>query len=88
MPSRFAMATVLSRGQHRQRSTRSVPPTEIGRHFYEQARAAMAQLTQAAESVSKISQELCGELRLLAPMSFGTLWLSPLSPASRSCTRA
>lgn len=61
-----------------QRSTRRVQPTESGRHFYEQARAAMAQLTNAAESISKTSQELCGELRILAPMSFGTLWLSPL----------
>ncbi|UDM52701.1 LysR family transcriptional regulator [Cupriavidus sp. MP-37] len=61
-----------------QRSTRRVQPTESGRQFYDQARAAMAQLTQAAENVSKFSQELCGELRILAPMSFGTLWLSPL----------
>ncbi|MCY1515789.1 HTH-type transcriptional regulator DmlR [compost metagenome] len=61
-----------------QRSTRSVQPTESGRHFYEQARAAMRQLTHAAESISETSQQLCGELRILAPMSFGTLWLSPL----------
>ncbi|MCO5399055.1 LysR family transcriptional regulator [Ralstonia soli] len=61
-----------------QRSTRSVQPTEAGRHFYEQARAAMAQLIRAAESLSETSRQLCGELRILAPMSFGTLWLSPL----------
>ncbi|EYS85104.1 LysR family transcriptional regulator [Cupriavidus sp. SK-4] len=61
-----------------QRSTRRVQPTESGRHFYEQARAAMAQLTHAAESISETSGDLCGELRILAPMSFGTLWLSPL----------
>jgi len=64
-----------------QRSTRRIQPSESGLHFYEQARAAMAQLTQAAESLSQHSGELCGELRILAPMSFGTLWLSPLIAA-------
>lgn len=61
-----------------QRSTRRVQATESGQHFYDQARAAMTQLTHAAESISETSQQLCGELRILAPMSFGTLWLSPL----------
>jgi len=61
-----------------QRSTRRILPSESGRYFYDQARAAMCQLTQAAQSVSETSGELCGELRVLAPMSFGTRWLSPL----------
>ena len=61
-----------------QRSTRRVQATESGQHFYDRARAAMTQLTHAAESISETSQQLCGELRILAPMSFGTLWLSPL----------
>lgn len=61
-----------------QRSTRRVQPTENGARFYEETRSALAQLTRAAETISQNSQELCGELRILAPMSFGTLWLSPL----------
>ena len=61
-----------------QRSTRRIQPSEVGRYFYEQARAAMNQLTQAAHSVSEAAGEVCGELRILAPMSFGTRWLSPL----------
>lgn len=61
-----------------QRSSRRMQPSESGRYFYEQARAAMSQLTQAAQSVSEAAQEVCGELRILAPMSFGTRWLSPL----------
>ena len=61
-----------------QRSTRRIQPSEGGRYFYEQARAAMSQLTQAAHSVSEAAREVCGEIRILAPMSFGTRWLSPL----------
>ena len=60
-----------------QRSTRRIQPSESGRFFYEQARAAMNQLTQAAQNVSEAAREICGELRILAPMSFGTRWLSP-----------
>lgn len=61
-----------------QRSTRRIQPSEGGRHFYEQARAAMNLLTEAAQSVSEAAGEVCGDLRILAPMSFGTRWLSPL----------
>ncbi|NOV23975.1 LysR family transcriptional regulator [Cupriavidus necator] len=61
-----------------QRSTRRVQPSDSGRYFYEQARAAMSQLNHAAQGVSERSGELCGELRILAPMSFGTRFLSPI----------
>lgn len=61
-----------------QRSTRCIRPSESGRYFYEQARAALSQLDHAAQTVSDSARELCGELRILAPMSFGTRWLSPL----------
>ncbi|AQV98220.1 LysR family transcriptional regulator [Cupriavidus necator] len=61
-----------------QRSTRRIMPSESGRYFYEQARSAMNQLDHAAQSLSDSSRELCGELRILGPMSFGTRWLSPL----------
>jgi len=61
-----------------QRSTCGVLPTEAGRQYYEQARAAMTQLLQAAQNVSANARELSGELRILAPMSFGMRWLSPL----------
>ncbi len=64
-----------------QRSTRSIRPSESGRYFYEQARAALGQLDHAAQTVSDAARELCGELRVLAPMTFGTRWLSPLIAA-------
>lgn len=64
-----------------QRSSRSIRPSESGRYFYEQARAALSQLDHAAQAVSDAARELCGELRVLAPMTFGTRWLSPLIAA-------
>ena len=60
------------------RSTRRVTPTDTGLLFYEQARQALAQLTAAAETAASTEHSLRGHLRLLAPMSFGTLWLAPL----------
>lgn len=45
-------------------------------------RAAMNRLTRAARGVSEAAQRICGEPRILAPMSFGTRWLSPLIAAS------
>ncbi len=64
-----------------QRSTRSTRPSENGCYFYEQARAALRQLDHAAQTVSDAAGELRGELRVLAPMTFGTRWLSPLIAA-------
>lgn len=60
------------------RSTRRVAPSDTGLQFYEQARQALAQLTEAAETAASSESGLRGHLRLQAPMSFGTLWLAPL----------
>ena len=60
------------------RSTRKVTPTESGLQFYPRAKAALAALHEAAELASLDDSGLCGSLRILAPMSFGTLWLAPL----------
>lgn len=60
------------------RSTRKVAPTDSGQRFYRQAKAALAELRDAAETVAAEDSSLVGSLRVLAPMSFGTLWLAPL----------
>ncbi|MGG4616261.1 LysR family transcriptional regulator, partial [Pseudomonas aeruginosa] len=59
------------------RSTRNVEPTEAGGFFYKSAKASLQDLNNAAESVALRENDLCGELRVMAPMSFGTLWLGP-----------
>ncbi|MGV8584328.1 LysR substrate-binding domain-containing protein, partial [Pseudomonas aeruginosa] len=55
-----------------------VEPTEAGGFFYKSAKASLQDLNNAAESVALRENDLCGELRVMAPMSFGTLWLGPL----------
>lgn len=60
------------------RSTRNVSPTDTGRLFYQQARSALHELRAAAETAALTDSGLRGRLRMLAPMSFGTLWLTPL----------
>ncbi|MGV8677713.1 FUSC family protein, partial [Pseudomonas aeruginosa] len=60
------------------RTTRNVEPTEAGHFFYKAAKASLQELDNAAEIVGLREDDLCGELRIVTPMSFGTLWLSPI----------
>ncbi len=60
------------------RTTRNVEPTEAGHFFYKAAKASLQELNNAAEIVALRENDLCGELRIVTPMSFGTLWLSPI----------
>ena len=60
------------------RSTRGVVPTEKGAAFYQRARSIMRQLDQAAEELTEQNDELCGSLRIAAPMTFGTTYLGPI----------
>lgn len=57
------------------RSTRGVAPTDRGEEFYRRARGGLRELEAAAEAVSSREQVLRGELRITAPMTFGTLYL-------------
>ena len=59
------------------RSTRGVTPTDKGAAFYQRARSIVQQLDQAAEELIE-DGELCGSLRISAPMTFGTLYLGPI----------
>ncbi len=60
------------------RSTRQVTPTETGLAFYDRAVGILTDLDSAIASVSELQERPTGNLRINAPMSFGTLHLSPL----------
>lgn len=60
------------------RSTRRISPTDRGAVFYERARAILHDLQEAVEDVAERDGDLCGPLRITAPMTFGTMHLSPL----------
>ncbi|MGG7054864.1 LysR family transcriptional regulator [Nitrosomonas sp. ANs5] len=60
------------------RSTRGVVATDKGAAFYQRARAIMQQLDQASEALLEQDEDLCGVLRIAAPMSFGTSYLGPI----------
>ncbi|MEM9254767.1 MAG: LysR family transcriptional regulator [Pseudomonadota bacterium] len=60
------------------RSTRQVNPTETGQAFYERCVDILAELEQAISAVTELQEKPYGRLRVNAPMSFGTLHLSPL----------
>ncbi|MCO6442169.1 MAG: LysR family transcriptional regulator [Nitrococcus mobilis] len=57
------------------RSARGVTPSDRGEEFYRRARGGLHELEAAAEVVSSREQALRGELRITAPMTFGTLYL-------------
>lgn len=59
------------------RSTRVVSPTETGLAFYERCVEILASLDEAERSVTQLHAEPRGQLRVNAPMSFGTLHLAP-----------
>ncbi|MGB8701746.1 MAG: LysR family transcriptional regulator [Thermosynechococcaceae cyanobacterium] len=59
------------------RSTRRVSPTETGRAFYERCVQILADLEEAQQAVSQLQEEPKGTLKINAPMTFGTLYLSP-----------
>ena len=60
------------------RSTRGAHLTEVGQEFYQRARDIMQQLKDAVESATEDKGRLCGQLRIAAPMSFGTMHLGNL----------
>jgi DNA-binding transcriptional LysR family regulator len=59
------------------RTTRRVSVTEEGRILHEKGRQILADYEEAAAMASRVSGEPRGVLKINAPMSFGTLHLSP-----------
>ncbi|MCQ4159557.1 LysR family transcriptional regulator [Roseomonas sp. GC11] len=60
------------------RAARAVTPTEAGLLLAARARGLLAQLDTVADEVMARSGALSGQLRLAAPLSFGTRHLGPL----------
>jgi DNA-binding transcriptional LysR family regulator len=58
------------------RTTRRVTPTEAGRAYYERVSAILADVAETEASVARLHDEPKGLLKINAPMSFGTLYLS------------
>lgn len=61
-----------------QRSTRSVTPTETGLAFYDRCRQILSDVEEAMASVRDLQDRPAGNLRVNAPMSFGTRHLAPV----------
>ena len=61
------------------RSTRQVTPTETGLAFYARSRQILSELDEAISTVTELQENPTGELRVNAPMSFGTLHLAELA---------
>lgn len=59
------------------RTTRRVAPTASGKALYERARRLLDDLAETEAGVQESQSEPIGDLRLNAPMSFGTMHLSP-----------
>jgi DNA-binding transcriptional LysR family regulator len=58
------------------RSTRQVTPTETGIAFYNRCLQILSELDEAISAVTELQEKPTGNLRVNAPMSFGTLHLS------------
>lgn len=59
-----------------QRSTRQVTPTDTGLAFYERCVRILSELDEATSAITALQSKPTGNLRVNAPMSFGTLHLS------------
>ncbi len=60
------------------RSTRKVTPTETGLAFYDRCVAILSELDAAVAAVTELQDKPTGNLRINAPMSFGTMHLANL----------
>jgi DNA-binding transcriptional LysR family regulator len=58
------------------RSTRKVTPTETGLTFYDRCVGILADLDEAVSAITELQEHPTGNLRVNAPMSFGTLHLA------------
>ena len=61
------------------RSTRQVTPTETGIAFYNRCIQILSELDEAISAVTELQEKPTGNLRVNAPMSFGTLHLSDVA---------
>jgi len=59
------------------RSTRKLSLTDSGRGFYQRCVQILEDLTEAEHSVSQLHQEIRGQIKVAAPLSFGVMHLGP-----------
>ena len=59
------------------RTTRRLSLTETGHAYYERARRILADVAEAEDVARRLQSELRGKLKVAAPMSFGSMHLSP-----------
>lgn len=59
------------------RSTRSLTPTDVGLAYYERIRQLLIDYDELNDSVRNISNAPSGQLRISAPVTFGTSQLTP-----------
>ncbi len=59
-----------------QRTARGTHLTELGQTYYDQAKAAVAQLEYAAESVTEAITDISGPIRVTGPVYFGANYLA------------
>ncbi|TLX58508.1 LysR family transcriptional regulator [Stutzerimonas nosocomialis] len=62
------------------RTTRRLRPTELGTTLYERATRILDEVSETRELLASQSATARGTLRISAPMTFGTLHLSPILP--------
>jgi DNA-binding transcriptional LysR family regulator len=80
--TRSAVSKAVSELEHQlgvrllDRTTRRVTPTEAGRAYHERIAGILADVEETEAAVSRLHDEPKGLLRINAPMSFGTLYLS------------
>ena len=60
------------------RSTRQVTPTETGLAFYDRCLQILSELDEAISAITELQEKPTGNLRVNAPMSFGTLHMAAL----------
>ena len=63
-----------------QRTTRRLSPTEAGALYYDRVESLVGELEGASQLVREASEQVQGELRILAPVSFALQNLVPLLP--------
>ena len=60
------------------RSTRGITPTEQGQAFHLRASNILQELEATVDEMTEGNQNLCGSLRIAAPVTFGTMYLGRL----------
>ena len=63
------------------RTTRSITPTEVGKVFYDEAKAILLALETAEAKVANYSDRPRGAIRVTAPLGVGRRIVAPLVPA-------